>query len=84
MARVYQQQKHDQPDEGLLLTEALTVSFAAITASGLLCMRNLRSLPMYIEAVIIRMCSSVNPRPLRSLMRSRHVDAIEAFLVLPD
>ena len=39
---------------------------------------------MYIEEVTIRMSASENPRLLRSLMRSRQVDAIDAFLALPD
>ena len=47
-------------------------------------MGNPRPLPMYMDAVTIRMCSSVNPRLPSSLMRSRQVDAIEAFLALPD
>ena len=39
---------------------------------------------MYMEAVTMRMFSSVNPRLLRSSIRSRQVDAIEAFLAVPD
>lgn len=39
---------------------------------------------MYIEEVAIRMSASENPRLLRSLMRSRQVDAMDGLLALPD
>ena len=46
--------------------------------------RNPRLLPIYIEAVAIRISPSVKPRLSESSIRSKQVDAIEAFLALPD
>jgi len=76
-----------QLDEGSVQTEALTVSTAAVKVpltSGLRFVEKLEALPIYIEAVIIRTLSSVNPRSPKSPIRSKQVDAIEAFLVVPD
>jgi hypothetical protein len=57
---------------------------ATVVTLGAFSIGNSGSLPIYMEEVIIRICSSVNPSLLKSPIRFRQVDAIEAFLALPD
>jgi hypothetical protein len=71
----------------VILVGALTVSTAAVATTAMLgafFMGNLGSLPKYMEEVTIRTCSSVNAWLVGSPIRSRQVDAIEAFLAFPD